>query len=185
MKTDARVRYTKMIIKNSFISLLKERPLNKITVKAICEMSEINRATFYKYYNDPFDLMEKIEEEMLEELEFLTERAKDNKLADSFTFVLKRIRQNEDLYKAIVSENGDSGFAERIFDIFYKRTAANLDTEFSHITGAQREWLYYYLAKGCSGILGRWIKNGMKEPEAEVAEFISRLVSSINKEFKK
>ena len=68
MKTDARVRYTKMIIKKSFISLLKERPINKITVKAICEMSEINRATFYKYYNDPFDLMEKIEEEMLEEL---------------------------------------------------------------------------------------------------------------------
>ena len=61
MKTDARVRYTKMIIKKSFISLLKERPINKITVKAICEMSEINRATFYKYYNDPFDLMEDIE----------------------------------------------------------------------------------------------------------------------------
>ena len=64
MKTDARVRYTKMIIKKSFISLLKERPINKITVKAICEMSEINRATFYKYYNDPFDLMEKIEEDL-------------------------------------------------------------------------------------------------------------------------
>lgn len=185
MKTDARVRYTKMIIKKSFISLLKERPINKITVKAICEMSEINRATFYKYYNDPFDLMEKIEEEMLEELEFLTEQPKEDNLADSFILILKRIRQNEELYQAIVSENGDCEFAERIFDIFYKRTEVSMDTEFSHMTGTQREWLYYYMAKGCSGVLGRWIKNGMREPEAEVAVFISRLVNSINKEFKK
>ena len=30
MGLDARVRYTKMVIKNSFISLLKEKPINKI-----------------------------------------------------------------------------------------------------------------------------------------------------------
>lgn len=50
MKSDARVRYTKMVIKNSFVKLLAKKPLEKVTVKEICELSEINRATFYKYY---------------------------------------------------------------------------------------------------------------------------------------
>ena len=69
MRTDARVRYTKMVIKNSFAKLLAEKPLAKVTVKEICELSEINRATFYKYYCDPFDLLDKIEQEFLNELE--------------------------------------------------------------------------------------------------------------------
>ena len=62
MGQDARVRYSKMIIQSNFVSLLKQKPMNKITVKELCEMADINRATFYKYYMDFYDLMEKIEE---------------------------------------------------------------------------------------------------------------------------
>ena len=43
MKTDARVRYTKHIIQDVFIATLKEKPINKITVKEICDKAEINQ----------------------------------------------------------------------------------------------------------------------------------------------
>ena len=69
MGQDARVRYTKMMIQVNFVSLLKQKPLNKITVKEICEAAEINRATFYRYYLDVFDLMEQLEGEILKELQ--------------------------------------------------------------------------------------------------------------------
>ena len=65
MGLDARIRYTKMVIQESFAALLKERPINRITVKEICEGAEINRATFYKYYADAYDLLDKIEEQVL------------------------------------------------------------------------------------------------------------------------
>ena len=64
-KTDARVRYTRRVIKESFLSLLSEKPVNKITVKEVCEAAEINRATFYSHYSDCFALMESIEQEIL------------------------------------------------------------------------------------------------------------------------
>ena len=32
-KTDARIRYTQRILKESFLILLKQKPVNKITVK--------------------------------------------------------------------------------------------------------------------------------------------------------
>lgn len=32
-KTDARVRYTRKVLKESFLTLLKDNPVNKITVK--------------------------------------------------------------------------------------------------------------------------------------------------------
>ncbi len=43
MKTDARTQYTKKVIRECFFELLKETPLNKITVKGICERAQINR----------------------------------------------------------------------------------------------------------------------------------------------
>ncbi|MEI3131006.1 MAG: TetR family transcriptional regulator [Oscillospiraceae bacterium] len=64
MKTDARVKYTKMVLKKALLELMQHKPVNKITVKEICERAELNRATFYAHYSDCFDLLESIEEEL-------------------------------------------------------------------------------------------------------------------------
>ena len=50
-KTDARIRYTQRILKESLLALLKQKPINKITVKEVCELAELNRATFYAHYS--------------------------------------------------------------------------------------------------------------------------------------
>ena len=54
------------MICNCFLDMLEEMPIQKITVKGICEKAEINRSTFYRYYKDPYDLMEQIESELWE-----------------------------------------------------------------------------------------------------------------------
>ncbi len=59
-KDDRRVKYTKMVLKESFIKLLEKKDISQITIKEICEDADINRATFYAHYNDQFDLMHKI-----------------------------------------------------------------------------------------------------------------------------
>ena len=60
---DRRVKYTKNIIKESFVELLRKKDINKITVSELCEKADINRATFYRYYIDVYDLLEKIGQE--------------------------------------------------------------------------------------------------------------------------
>ena len=47
---DARVRYTQKVLKDSLLQLLEKKPINKITVKEVCELAELNRATFYAHY---------------------------------------------------------------------------------------------------------------------------------------
>ena len=67
-KQDARVRYTKMMIRNSLLELLRTKPIAKITVTEICEMAGINRATFYAHYSDPSDLLHALESEIIEDV---------------------------------------------------------------------------------------------------------------------
>ncbi|HDK7174277.1 TPA: TetR/AcrR family transcriptional regulator C-terminal domain-containing protein [Clostridium botulinum] len=53
-------QYTKKMIRQVFIKMLNERPLNKITVKDIATACEINRNTFYYYYTDIYALLSEI-----------------------------------------------------------------------------------------------------------------------------
>ena len=86
MATDTRVRITKQIIKESFIELLKTNSLNKISVTQICKKAVINRVTFYKYYQDTFDLYEKLIDKLIEESSGSIMKINDRKdLKERFT----------------------------------------------------------------------------------------------------
>ena len=65
---DSRIIQTKRAIKAEIINLLRQYPLNKITVKMLCDKAEINRATFYRYYEDVYDLYDKIKAQFIDEI---------------------------------------------------------------------------------------------------------------------
>ena len=64
MARDYRVRVTQKLIREAFTGLLKQKPIQSISIKELCELAGINRGTFYAHYRDIYDLREKIEDEM-------------------------------------------------------------------------------------------------------------------------
>ena len=175
MKTDARVKYTNMIIKNSFVQLLREKPLSKITVTAICEKSEINRATFYKYYADPYDLLRQIEAELIIDLQKLIEKINSENVIEMLVIMLNGVIENGEIYTALFSDHGDSTFISRVFSLCYQATQSRFIDMLPAVTQVQREWSYYFLVQGSSSIINCWAQSGMKEKPLEVAQFINKL----------
>ncbi len=53
---DRRQIKTQAQIKQVFIQLLAQQPLDKITVAQLADTADINRGTFYRYYRDMYDL---------------------------------------------------------------------------------------------------------------------------------
>jgi len=183
MKTDARIRYTRMVIKDSFIKLLKKQPINKITVKDVCELAEINRATFYKHYTDCFDLLKQIEDVMIAELQQLIQEGPHKNHVDLFKKIFSKIKEDQELYIAIASEYGDTTFPNRILNLCYEQMYPSLEIQFPIMTKTKQEWLYYFSANGCSGILNHWINTGMKEDASELSKFMGDLLSLISNGF--
>lgn len=56
--TDLRYRRTERFLFEAFGTMLRERPLDKITVKSLAAAADINKATFYLHYRDIYDLAE-------------------------------------------------------------------------------------------------------------------------------
>ena len=50
-------KFTKQRIMDAFLSLLNKKSLDKLTVKDIIEKAEVNRNTFYYYFEDIYDLL--------------------------------------------------------------------------------------------------------------------------------
>lgn len=62
---DLRIEKTKNSILNAFIALRAKKPLEKITVKELCEMAMINKSTFYSHYEDIYALSDEVESEVV------------------------------------------------------------------------------------------------------------------------
>lgn len=63
---DLRVKKTRNGIINAFLQLRSKKPLERITVKELADLAEINKATFYLHYKDIYDLSERLENELFE-----------------------------------------------------------------------------------------------------------------------
>ena len=57
-KTDLRVVKALAQIDRALLECLEQTPLQKLTVDQLCQQAMINRSTFYKYYQDKYDLMD-------------------------------------------------------------------------------------------------------------------------------
>lgn len=178
-KEDRRVRYTKMVLRESFLELLKDTPMSKITVTDVCERADVNRGTFYAHYSDTYDLMEKIETELIETVRAALNRhdGKPDSTRGVITEILHCIAENEELCRILLSGGqGYSTFMQRVTNLAREQF--------------ERIWLQYYkgdadrilyantfIVNGSIGVMRQWIETGMREPCDEIAGVIESMVS--------
>lgn len=79
-----RVALTKRLLKEGLLRLLEKKELAKINVTELCRESGVNRATFYKHYGCPDDVLADIKEQFLQELLELQQQDGDK---DSITYI--------------------------------------------------------------------------------------------------
>ena len=65
---DIRIEKTERAIKQAFMELRAQKPLEKIKVKELCDLACINKSTFYAHYQDIYALANAMEDEMVEEV---------------------------------------------------------------------------------------------------------------------
>lgn len=70
---DRRIKKTRRAIFKAFLTMVKDKPVNKISVSELTELADINRKTFYLHFSDIFELEELIIKKFTEKTEDLKE----------------------------------------------------------------------------------------------------------------
>ena len=176
---DRRVRKTEDGIEDAFIKLLKEKPIQKITVRELTDMADINRATFYTHYTDVYDLLRKMEDDYMKEFKAVNSKHDVEELTMDPTVraidLFEYVGQDPEFALALLGPNGDISFIDAIRDELRSRMLDICVAAF----GAGREDVYKqffdYHMFGCIGLVRSWMEDGMKESP----EHMGKLVKSI------
>lgn len=176
-KTDRRVLYTKMFLKESLLELMKEKPVDKITPTELCRKAEINRNTFYAHYYSTRDVLEEIEVEFSTQIiDSLSNRfsAENIDISQMLNEICHIIYEKRDFCKILLSENGDSAFFERIIMIGKSVIIDGWRKEGVGLSDDQMDMFFSYIVIGSVALIRKWAASDMKNTPAEIATLLER-----------
>ena len=169
------------MIREQFFLLLKDLPINRITVKSICDQAGINRATFYRYYENPFHLLQQIEEEFIQSLRQELETLDYRNITDFLLKIIHEIREHADEYLLLISPHGDPLFLDRVIEESSMVKERMFRSVIPGISAEHAQWLFDFITQGNISVLRSWMESGMKEEPEEIAEFINTMNNIIMK----
>jgi AcrR family transcriptional regulator len=191
---------TKQLIKETLIELIEEKSFEGITVKDLTVKAGLNRGTFYLHYRDKYDLMVKIQEELLQGFlqivlqidpfdvgKYLSKNIPYPVIVQLFTYLKSHSR----IIKVLLGPKGDPAFPKKMKEIiktnFFENTIKNLIT-FPEEVAIVKEYLPAIGTSVHFGIIEKWLDNDMPHSPEEMAmmyfnivKFIKVQINKINK----
>ncbi|WP_057736260.1 TetR/AcrR family transcriptional regulator [Liquorilactobacillus uvarum] len=161
-KNNRRTLYTKRMIRESFLELLRHKELEKITVTDICYEADINRGTFYRYYESPLNLMQCLQDEVYERCMCLIKQRFKGDTCVVLRTVFEVLKGTDpEIVKFTIDKQNHYTFLEEIFKGAKEATRPFIMQRIKWLTDTQFDYYYAYVTNGIIGIISQWIRSGM------------------------
>ncbi len=185
-ENDRRAKRTKRMIKDALAELIVEKGFNNISITDLTTRADINRGTFYIHYTDKYDLLEKVENEIMEEIQ---EHIKDidyvnllgmkvvNEPVPYLVKLFQYFKENSDFMKAVLGPNGDPLFQRKLKSfmekaLFEKNQIKFFDKEKLLIP---EKYVIAYIISAHLGLVQQWMESGMDKSPREMALILSKM----------
>ncbi len=166
MKDNRRSQFTREALRRALLTLMLEKPVNRITVKELCDAADINRGTFYAHYGSPEQLLAQIENEFyLDLLGEVTTFQQAEDVERIFVQALTALRDRRELASVLFGPNGDREFMARVIRVAHDMCIVQWSGVSPQASREVLERLYTFLAYGVARVLQEWLASGAEETE--------------------
>ena len=191
-KSESKYFHTALCMDEALISLLKEKDLEYITVKEICEKAGVNRSTFYLHYDTIADLVNEAIETVNQR--FMSYFADTKRIAEELDHIdlsnlvlitrdylepyLRFVSENKDLYRAAfrnpkeMQANVKYGYIKKyIVEPILKRFGV-----------PDAYWSYYiaYYIDGTVAIIKEWLETECRDSVEMIAAVVEECVRPVD-----
>ena len=174
--------FTKMAIKDSFLKLLNEQPLNKISVRSIVEDCGINRNTFYYHFQDIPTLIEEIIEEQAENV--IKKYPSIESLDECFSVIFETALKNKKaIYHIFNSVNRDM-YERSLMRICEYVITSYVKTAFpdGQTSPEVHDIIIRFFKCQLFGLIYDWIISGMRDDSIEMIHKITAVCRGLSDE---
>lgn len=162
--------FTRRAIKESFLKLLNQRPLNQITVKDIVEDCGINRNSFYYHFSDLPALVEEIMAEQVSAM------VKNHPTVDSVQegsdAIVEFVMYNKRAIYHIYNSVSRDVFERHLMEVCRYVVTTYLDGMLEEVEEADRDAILRFHRCACFGSVIDWLNGGMKD---DVSDYFRRI----------
>ncbi len=183
-KDNRSTRRTRSAIREALTEMLALKPVGKITVQELIDRANICRTTFYAHYEDIYDLLSEVENDILSEiragLEVLDQapiRVEEHYPA--IEVVVEVYARHEKLIRLLNGPNGDPGFDARLQDTIYSMTRQLRRIKEGDAFDEERHRLYScYVISGGISVLNRMISANLPIDPAEAGRVLGAMAAA-------
>ncbi|MCM3398676.1 MULTISPECIES: TetR/AcrR family transcriptional regulator [Oceanobacillus] len=177
-KLDRRKKYTRMVLKESLLELLNDKPISSITIKELCALADINRSTFYSHYTDQYDLLNKIEDEIIQELDqtlLQYDYKKEKEMLAMTKYLLDYVVSRSEHLRILFGDHGSKGFQHRVMESAQAHIRSNLEQGSQQIGENHLNYITLFVISGSIHIIEKWLSSGMQESAEEMTKIITEI----------
>lgn len=190
--TDPRILRTRQLIKDAVIELLQEMDIEKISVNRLAERATINRVTFYLHYRDIPDMLEKMADEMVQDIRQVMNRnplnlnSTDEEYWKMLVKMLEHIQEHAKFYKVILTSKQSTVFRDRLLSVITEMISVRLERgeSDSNISteNIQKDITIWYGSSALIGTIIAWLRKDMPYTPLFLARQIALLRSQYKNE---
>lgn len=173
-KTDRRVMRTKEALNKALISLIMEKPYDKITVQNILDRANIGRATFYAHFHDKDDLL--TGRGSAEFMRLIQPNLPESSVPDLLE-LFQHVEENKALAKALLGTGGADVVIKMLQKSFY---ASWLNwAEHQPSIDSRPDVVAHFLTGGVMSLITWWLNEEMPIPAQEINTIFQKLIANM------
>ncbi|MGG1634414.1 TetR/AcrR family transcriptional regulator [Paenibacillus sp. NRS-1760] len=183
-RMDPRVLRTRQLIRDAFVDLLQEIDLEKITVNRIAERATINRVTFYLHYRDIPEMLERLSDDMINEIHTILHDIRNQPRSTDLDWsillkVLEHIAENSKFYKVLLASQRIPIFTDKlsnlIVDLITSRREYQNNSSSKPAVIVSKDIAIWYGSSAFIGTIVCWLRNDMPYTPLFLAKQLSQL----------
>lgn len=181
-KTDLRIIKTKKALYESLLDLMKEQTFEEIKVSEICTNALVNRSTFYAHYNDKYELLVALLNDLkLNLLASLKRNENEINTKEYFMKMLEllinHIDEKRKIYSAILTNNRNGILMDILFDVADKDIKERIEDNKQDITkDIPAEIITKFYLGAIINIGIEWIRDNSKYKKEDILKYFAILI---------
>lgn len=177
-KEDRRIRRTQKLLKESLADLMMEKSFKDISVKDITERADLNRGTFYLHYADTYDLLKKMETDILNDFQDMIDLNKNSFKEDTLLPVLmpvvNYIAENAEICKILFENSSSNDFVNEFHKLIHKNGLSFIKEQYPDANPEVCRYFFEFVTYGLTGIIKEWIDSKMDQPKEIIADIANK-----------
>lgn len=176
-KLDRRKKYTRSVLRDSLLQLLKQKPFSALTVKEVCEVADINRSTFYTHYTDLYDLLAEIEKDIIDDMTMYLSAGSDeiSNEQNITEKIIEYFAEKQDELEVLLNEDSETSFQKKVMETVHP-LIMNRWLKLKQYDETKTKYVSTFIISGSIQVIKTWLLSGKDQSPKEMADLINNMI---------